>query len=173
MRRAAVATLILAAACGGGEVPGPAGRSPPAATDQALSEIRVSSTAFADGRTIPVEFTCDGENVSPPLAWAFVPEETAELHLIVEDPDAPGGTFTHWNVTGIPSAPDQTGWQHVARASVPRDGTQQPNDLGDGPYGGPCPPPGDEPHRYIFIVRALDADGTVLGEGVLTGLYGR
>ena len=173
VRGVAVAVLILTAACGGEEAPEPQGQSPPAATGEEAAEIRVTSALFATGGTIPVESTCDGENVSPPLAWTGVPEGAAELHLILEDPDAPGGTFTHWNVTGIPSAPDQTGWQYVPRGSVPEGGTEQPNDLGDGPYGGPCPPPGDEPHRYMFIVRALDEAGDVLAEGVLTGTYGR
>lgn len=130
--------------------------------------IEVTSPAFVEGGTIPVEFTCDGENVSPPLEWTGGPEGTAELHLIVEDPDAPSGTFTHWNVTGIPP---QTG--SAARGTVPEGGTENPTDISGGPYGGPCPPPGDEPHRYMFIVRALDEGGDVLAEGVLTATYGR
>lgn len=169
MKTIAATILVFAVACGGGDdVPAPEDQSPPVATEGGEAEITVTSPSFAEGDTVPVEFTCDGSNVSPPLEWDGVPEGAAELHLLLEDPDAPGGTFTHWNVTGI-----SPGAEAVSQGAVPEGGTEQPNDLGDGPYGGPCPPPGDEPHRYMFTVRALGEDGEVLAEGTLTARYGR
>lgn len=127
-----------------------------------MAELRVSSPAFEEGATVPTEFTCQGQDTSPPLEWSGVPEGTAELRLSVTDPDAPGGTFTHWMVTGID--PSTTG---VEAAQVPRGGTEQENSFGKTGYGGPCPPPGPA-HRYIWTVEALSEDGDVLASGSLT-----
>lgn len=123
----------------------------------------ITSASFAAGAAIPREHTCDGPNVSPPLEWASVPAGTKSLTLIVDDPDAPSGTFTHWILFNLPGDTtrlprDLAVATHVADADpVPAEGT---NDFSDVGYGGPCPPPGDGPHRYIFRLYALD---TVLG----------
>ena len=152
---------MLLAGCGGdGEVV----QEP--AEGGAVVEVR--STAFSEGDTVPVQFTCEGENVSPPLSWSGVPEGVAELRLSVTDPDAPSGTFTHWSVTGID--PSSSG---VDQGMVPAGGTEEQNSFGEAAYGGPCPPRGAEPHRYVFRVEALDASGNVLGSGELTVRFGR
>lgn len=155
--RCALALLLVLAACGGSEPARPG-----------TAELTLTSSAFAEGETIPVEFTCDGANVSPPLAWSGVPDGTTELVLTVEDPDAPYGTFVHWSVGGI--EPSATG---VERGAVPEGGSELGNDAGGRGYAGPCPPEGEEPHRYIFTVTALAEDGAFLGSGALTGRYGR
>jgi Raf kinase inhibitor-like YbhB/YbcL family protein len=129
--------------------------------------IQVTSPAFAEGDTVPVEFTCQGEGVSPPLEWSGVPDGTGSLILTLADPDAPSGDFVHWRVTGIdPSAAG------VERGQVPAGGSEEENSAGQTGYAGPCPPPGPA-HRYIFTVEALSADGEVLASGSLTGTYGR
>ena len=130
--------------------------------------MEITSPAFSEGDTVPVRFTCDGDDVSPPLAWSGVPEGTSELRLSLTDPDAPSGTFTHWLVTGID--PASTG---VDEGHVPTGGTEQENGFGDAAYGGPCPPPGRGAHRYVFAIEALDAAGNVLGSAEITTAYGR
>ena len=150
----------------------------------AVSMLTVTSLNFPDNGEIPKKFTCDGENVSPQLSISSVPMEAKSLALIVEDPDAPGGTFTHWLLFHLPAG------THDLPEGAHVDGARQgKNDFKKNGYGGPCPPPGD-PHHYIFHVYALDRmldlpegasreqadsalDGHVLGEGTLTGLYRR
>jgi Raf kinase inhibitor-like YbhB/YbcL family protein len=129
--------------------------------------IVVTSSAFVEGDTVPVELTCNGDNVSPPLQWSGVPAGTDSLTLALADPDAPSGTFIHWRVTGID--PTATG---VEQGQVPAGGTEEENSAGQTAYVGPCPPPGPA-HRYIFTVEALAADGEVLASGSLTGAFGR
>ncbi|MBI4496425.1 MAG: YbhB/YbcL family Raf kinase inhibitor-like protein [Chloroflexi bacterium] len=112
------------------------------------------SSAFQMGQSIPARFTCDGHNVSPPLAWNGNPEATRALALIMDDPDAPGGVFTHWVLFNLPA--DLRG---LAEAVPPTeqapDGSMQGrNDFGKIGYGGPCPPEGS-PHRYRFTLYAL------------------
>lgn len=110
----------------------------------------VSSPAFANGQAIPPAFTCDGTNISPPLAWHDAPPGTRSFVLVVEDPDAPSGTFYHWGIHDIPAA------QMALAAGAPL-GRQSLaiNDFGEARYGGPCPPPGDPPHHYHFRLAAL------------------
>lgn len=129
--------------------------------------IVVESPAFAEGDELPAEYTCDGENVSPPLRWSDVPEGATELRVSVTDPDAPGGTFTHWLVRGLDAS--ATG---VERGEVPPGATEENNDFGDVGYGGPCPPSGP-PHRYVFAVEGIDPNGQVLDAGRLTTTYSR
>jgi Raf kinase inhibitor-like YbhB/YbcL family protein len=129
--------------------------------------IQIESPALSEGAAMPTRFTCDGENVSPPLRWSGVPEDATELRISLTDPDAPRGTFTHWLVTGVDPATSK-----VEEGTVPVDGTEGRNDFGDTGYGGPCPPAG-APHRYVFTVEALDAAGNIVGSGQLTTTYGR
>ena len=112
--------------------------------------MELTSTAFAHGERIPRRHTCEGEDLSPPLAWAGLPEGTRSLALIVDDPDAPGRTFTHWLAWGIDPA---VGGLAEGQAA-PREGR---NDFGASGYRGPCPPVGHGPHNYVFSLHALDA----------------
>ena len=116
--------------------------------------LEVTSTAFADGQPVPVQFTCDGDDLAPPLAWSEVPGGTQSLAIVVDDPDAPGGTFTHWLVTQIAADTGET-----VEGQSP--GVQHANSFGVEEYRGPCPPEGDDAHTYRFTVYALDADGVV------------
>jgi Raf kinase inhibitor-like YbhB/YbcL family protein len=159
-RSAAVLVAILPAACGGD--------ADVAQEPVEGGAVLVESSAFSEGDTLPIQFTCDADNISPPLSWSGVPEDATELRISLRDPDAPSGTFTHWLVAGIdPSSSD------VSQGMVPAGGTEKMNSFGEAAYGGPCPPPGDDPHRYIFTVEALDAAGDVLGSAELTMTYGR
>ena len=108
--------------------------------------IKVTSMAFAENELIPVRFTCDGENVSPPLYFGNIPPEAVSLAIIVDDPDAPGGTFVHWLAWNIPVT-------HHLKENV-MIGSAGMNDFKQLDYGGPCPPSGT--HRYFFKVYALD-----------------
>ncbi len=114
------------------------------------AKMKVTSSAFQQGGNIPSKFTCDGANTSPPLQVSDVPSEAKSLVLIVDDPDAPSGLFTHWVVWNI-SAQTTT----IAEGSTPK-GVQGTNDFGKSGYGGPCPPSGA--HRYYFRVFALDRE---------------
>src|SRR5262249_14022917 len=133
----AVAALLVAGC--GGEPAEPAASAP--------STIAVTSPAFAAGAPIPVEFSCRGANTSPPLSWPGVPGRAAALALVVDDPDAPHGTYRHWVVVDIP--PGATS----APAGQPPGGRQLPNSAGHARYDGPCPPSGT--HHYRFTVYAL------------------
>jgi Raf kinase inhibitor-like YbhB/YbcL family protein len=115
----------------------------------AAPSISVTSPAFQAGGDIPAKFTCNGANVNPELKIDGVPSESRSLVLIVDDPDAPRGLFTHWIVWNID--PKTTG---VAENSAPAGGIQGTNDFGKRNYGGPCPPSGT--HRYFFKIFALD-----------------
>ncbi len=111
--------------------------------------FRITSPAFADGADIPLRHTCDGDNLSPRLTWTDVPNGTRSLALIVDDPDAPGGTFTHWILYDMPAGARDLGQGGAA-------GVSGRNGFGRNGYGGPCPPHGDPPHRYRFTLYALD-----------------
>ncbi len=120
--------------------------------------FRISSPAFADGADIPGRHTCDGENLSPQLTWFDVPDGTRSLALIVDDPDAPRGTFTHWVLYDIPADVSALG-ENVAMGTI---GIAGRNSFGRSGYGGPCPPPADAAHRYRFTLHALDVPSLAL-----------
>ena len=114
-----------------------------------MATIELRSPAFSDHAPIPTRHTKDGEDVSPTLEWSGVPEGTVELALVCEDPDAPGGTFVHWVVSGLdPSLPG------LSEGQVPAGAVEGQNDYGDLGYGGPRPPAGDPAHRYFFRLYA-------------------
>ncbi len=115
----------------------------------AASLISITSSAFQAGGDIPAKFTCNGANISPELHISGVPSEAKSLVLIVDDPDAPRGLFTHWIAWNID--PKTT---RVGENSGPAGAVQGTNDFGKGNYGGPCPPSGT--HRYFFKIFALD-----------------
>ena len=112
--------------------------------------IGLRSPAFATGGTIPPRYSRPGDNLSPPLEWSGVPEAAAELALVCEDPDAPGGIFTHWLLTGIDPATSS-----IDAGAAPARARAWPNDFGAPGYDGPQPPVGDPEHRYVFRLFAL------------------
>ena len=145
--------------------------------------MKIKTTAFQEGGNIPSKFTCDGADANPPLRFEGAPAEAKSLALIADDPDAPGGLFTHWLVWNID--PKTTS---VEENSAPSNGVQGKNDFGKSGYGGPCPPSGT--HRYVFKIFALDrqldlaADskraqldaqmrGHIIAQGELMGRYSR
>jgi hypothetical protein len=150
--------------------------------------IKVTSTAFQDGGNIPVKYTCDGTNVSPPLAWSAIPEGAQSIALLMDDPDSPSKTFTHWIVFNLLSSSDGLP-EAVPTDKVLSNGAKQgTNDADKIGYFGPCPPSGT--HRYVFHVYALDAQldldpgvkknqfkqaisGHILAQGQLAGKYSR
>ena len=138
----ALLASLAATGCGGGDtVKGP----PP----QAPATIQIMSPAIQAGGTIPVAFTCEGQDISPPIAWRHIPSGTRTLALLMEDPDAPGGTFVHWSLFDIPPAV-----AGIAAGRLPLGARQGKNSFGKLGYGGPCPPRGDDPHHYTFAVYA-------------------
>ena len=151
--------------------------------------FRIESPAFRQGTSIPRKQTCDGADVSPALRWSEAPPGTRVFALVCDDPDAPGGTWVHWVVYGIPATAAELG-EGVPPSPRLADGSKQgTNDFRKVGYGGPCPPRG-KPHRYSFRLYALSADpglgpgaskeqlmraveGKVLGQAELVGTYGR
>ncbi len=147
------------------------------------------STAFKEGNRIPDKYTCKGQDVSPQLAWSDSPPGTQAYALIVDDPDAPGGDFTHWVLFNIPSNVTELGEAVVRNDKLDNGALHGRTDFGTTGYGGPCPPPG-RPHHYRFTLYALDkplglkpgvskdqvlnaAKGHILAQTRLTGLYQR
>jgi len=150
--------------------------------------ITVSSPAFEEGGMIPSEYTCDGENMSPPIHWEGIPEEAKSIAVISDDPDAPVGTWVHWVIWNIPHDSNGLAKKLLKEKVLPNGTKQGINDFGKYGYGGPCPPSGT--HRYYFKVYALDIkleisnnskkkdllkamDGHILAEGELMGRYKR
>jgi len=148
VRPAAAAVLLLLVGCSGQGAPDRAAPTTTAPGPVEGASLALASPPLREGAW-PVEHTCDGENTAPPLEWSGVPEGTAELVLLLQDPDAPGGTFTHWVVFGIPPEDGST-----AAGQTPAGGLEGTNSLGETGYGGPCPPEGQE-HRYIFSLFAM------------------
>jgi Raf kinase inhibitor-like YbhB/YbcL family protein len=178
----ATAMLVCLVTAGGADNPNP----------QKVMSLQITSTAFSEGQPIPAKYSCEGRDISPPLAWISqggTPANIKSFALIMDDPDAPMGIWVHWvlydlpaNATGLP--------EDVAKTQVISNGAKQ--GLNTWPrlgYGGPCPPPG-KPHRYFFKLYALDKmldlksgltkkdllkamEGHVLAEGQLMGTYQR
>jgi len=123
--------------------------------------FQLTIEAFADGAEIPSRFTCDGDDISPPLRWSGEPAGTKSFALIMDDPDAPGGTWNHWLLWDIP-ADVHTFPEGSPHFSGAKSGL---NDFGKPGYGGPCPPKGRGAHRYFFRLFALDAPALGLSKG--------
>jgi Raf kinase inhibitor-like YbhB/YbcL family protein len=119
----------------------------------------LTSSAFAEGGEIPRRYTCEGEDVSPPLAWGGVPEGTRSFVLIADDPDAPGGVWVHWVLYDLPGK-----IRSLPEGNPASLGTRGTTDFRRAAYGGPCPPPG-KAHRYFFTLYALDVPSLGLPEG--------
>jgi Raf kinase inhibitor-like YbhB/YbcL family protein len=153
-----------------------------------MEKITVSTEAFKEGGDIPAEYTCDGRDVSPSLSWKGIPENVKSIALIMDDPDAPVGTFVHWVLFNIPAGTPKLP-KGIPRNQTLGDGSSQGmTDFGRVGYGGPCPPRGT--HRYYFKVYALDTmldlppgatkkqlenamKGHILATGELMGKYER
>jgi len=163
---------------------------PEAAKGGEMMRLELKSSAFAEGGTIPKKYTCDGQNISPPLSWTAPPKGTNSLALVCDDPDAPGGVWVHWVLFGL--APET---KELPEAISPQEvvlggAKQGRNDFGKLGYGGPCPPRERPAHRYFFRLYALDfqpnlkagatkqellkaIQGHILAEGQLMGRYER
>ena len=153
--------------------------------------MKLRSSAFSDGATLPRRFTCDGEDISPPLAWSGAPAATRSFVLLCNDPDAPAGTWHHWAAYDIP--PDRTALAEGAAADQSAAGFKQAiNDFRNPGYGGPCPPHRHGIHHYHFRLLAVSVDRLpvrndamscgdierearkhLLAEATLVGLYQR
>ena len=148
----------------------------------------IKSSVFTEGALIGARYTCDGENVSPPLSWSGAPEETQSFTLICDDPDAPAGDWVHWVFYDIPGSVSELSDKVPGDKNPKIGGTQGANDFKKIGYGGPCPPGGT--HRYYFKLYALDKElgmapgaskhqvlaamkGHVLAEAQLMGRYRR
>jgi Raf kinase inhibitor-like YbhB/YbcL family protein len=120
-------------------------------TEEEIGEeaMKIESPAFGPDETIPAKYTCDGENINPQLDISGIPADAVSIVLIVDDPDAPVGTWVHWTVWNI-----DPGTEEIAENSVPGSSVEGVTDFGVPGYGGPCPPSGK--HRYFFKVYALD-----------------
>ena len=161
------------------------GRGP---TSSAQTTLELTSSSIPSSE-IPRKFTCDDADTSPALTWGTPPAGTQSLALIVTDPDAPRGSFTHWILYDVPPSTRELQEGVAKQAELPDGSRQGRNDFGNTGYGGPCPP-GGSPHRYIFSLYALDSKlnlppgasrkqvegamkGHVLAQGELTGKYHR
>jgi Raf kinase inhibitor-like YbhB/YbcL family protein len=146
-----------------------AGESKDAPTSP-IASLSVTSPAFAEGAAIPRTFSCKGDNVSPPLQWSGVPSDARSVALVVDDPDAPSGTFTHWVVFNID--PQQSS---IGEGEVPKGARQAKNSAGHASYDGPCPPSGT--HHYRFTVSVLRSPLTVPDGGdtarVVTAIHAK
>ena len=175
---------LALAGCSTGPRPLPPAQQSP---DQ-KSEIQVTSVAFQQGQPIPRQYTCAGVNISPPLEWSGLPKTARTIAIVVNDPDAPGGSWIHWVLYNVPA--DNIGFVENVPVSetLKAGGFQGKNDFGKIGYGGPCPPSGT--HRYFFKLYAVDAelplkadatwpelekalDDHVVGQGQLMGTYQR
>lgn len=149
-----------------------------------MENFKIKSSTFLDNQFIPKKYSCEGEDVSPPLVFENIPQNTKSLALIVDDPDAPMGNWDHWIVFNI--SPQI---KEIKEGESPAGSISGINDFGKLEYGGPCPPPG-KPHRYLFKLYALDIvldlkqgirkkalekamEGNILGQAELIGLYKR
>ena len=149
--------------------------------------LSITSTAFAQGQPIPATYSCDGKSVSPPLSWSGAPAGTQSFALIMDDPDAPLGTFVHWVIYNIPASAGGLPEAFSKDARLPDGTLQGSNGAGRVGYTGPCPPGGT--HRYFFKLYALDTtleisgaskdqllqamQGHVLAQGELMGTFTR
>jgi Raf kinase inhibitor-like YbhB/YbcL family protein len=160
----------------------------PQQTPSPANVFTLTSTIFKEGQPIPRQYTCDGVNVSPSLEWTAVPKTARTIAIIVDDPDAPSGTFTHWLLYNLSSETMGLVENSPAGETLKGGGQQGENDFGKVGYGGPCPPSGT--HRYFFKIYALDdelalkpgakkadvekaMEGHIVGQAQLMGTYKR
>jgi Raf kinase inhibitor-like YbhB/YbcL family protein len=156
---------------------------------EGATTMKITSSKFSAGATIPKRHTCDGDDASPPLIFEGVPQGTKSLALIADDPDAPAGTWVHWVLYDLPPETRDLAESLPKQEQLPNGARQGRNDFRKIGYGGPCPPPGN-PHRYFFKFYALDTkldlkpgaskadveramQGHTLAQAELIGKYGR
>lgn len=184
LRIAPAVALVALASCGSGSQANNQLKGEGAVENATLTKLQLSSDAFKDGQPIPTQYTCDGAGHTPTLHWSDPPSASKSFALVIDDPDAPSGTFRHWGVFDIPASARSIG-------SGQKLGTEVRNDFGKPGYGGPCPPKGHGPHHYHFKLFALDTDklglspgakvvdvenaarGHALAEGEIVGTYER
>jgi Raf kinase inhibitor-like YbhB/YbcL family protein len=170
-------------------LPGCTAPSPPLVNTSGYSLV-LTSDAFQANGSIPVRYTCDGQEESPPLSWGKIPVDTRSFALIMEDPDAPAGTYTHWILYNIPGERRELPAGIASGKELPDGEIQGTNSNRKTGYTGPCPSPRGSTHRYVFTLFALDTrldltstvdartlrnamEGHVLGTGQLTCTYMR
>jgi Raf kinase inhibitor-like YbhB/YbcL family protein len=176
--------LVALASCGASNRANNEANGERTVENATLTKLSLTSDAFQNGQAIPTQFTCDGADQPPSLKWGEPPAGTRSFALVVDDPDAPSGTFRHWGVFDIPPSARSIGGGE-------RIGTEVNNDFGKPGYGGPCPPKGHGVHHYHFKLFALDTDKLglpanakiadiesaagqhAIGEGELVGTYER
>jgi len=163
--------------------------SEPELPDEGEMTLSLSSPVFQEGEGITITYTCDGQDISPPLTWGEPPSETQSFALIMDDPDAPGGVFTHWLLFNLPADSRELPEAVPPDNELENGALQGKNDFDEIGYGGPCPPPGYT-HHYRFTIYALDQapdlmagasrkqvidaiTGHILAWGQLTGIYQR
>ena len=157
-------------------------------TSTRMGIMELKSPAFSEGQAIPSKYTCDGKDVSPPIAWSETPPGTKSFALIADDPDAPMGTWVHWVIYNLPPTTRKLPEEFPTDGRLPDGTIQGKTDFGRTGYGGPCPPSGT--HRYFFRLFALDTvlslpsastakqlkaamQGHILAEAQLMGSYRR
>ena len=143
--------LVALASCGATSQANNQTKGEGAMENATLTKLQLTSDAFQNGQPIPTQFTCDGANQTPMLHWGDPPSGTKSFALVIDDPDAPSGTFRHWGVFDIPASARSMGGGQ-------RAGTEVNNDKGTSGYTGPCPPNGNGAHHYHFKLFALDTD---------------
>ena len=132
--------------------------------------MNLSSPAFSAGESIPKKYTCDGENVSPPLAWSGAPDGTRAFALIADDPDAPGGTWVHWVLFNLPTDTTSLPEGVAPDKRLQNGAVHGTSSFGKTGYGGPCPPSGT--HRYYFKLYALDSQLSLGNNALATDVEG-
>lgn len=179
---------LMAVECRGGPEATPAGGRTPTQMEETMA-FTLGSDAFGPNEAIPLRYSCDGADISPALSWIEAPQGTRTFALVMDDPDAPVGVFTHWVLFNIPASARGLAEGVPKMERLENGALQGRNDFARIGYGGPCPPPGS-PHRYRFSLYALDASldlqpgatkqqvlermqGHVLGEAQLVGTYQR
>ena len=179
----AICVALVVGGCG----PGPSATALPEEGGKVMT-LLLTSSAFSQGDPIPTKYTCDGDDVSPPLSWGDPPEGTASFALINDDPDAPAGTWVHWVLYNLPADARSLPEAVPSDAELPDGSRQGQNSWQRLGYGGPCPPSGT--HRYFFELNALDTaldlasgankeevlkamEGHILGQTELMGVYSR
>jgi Raf kinase inhibitor-like YbhB/YbcL family protein len=184
MRKQLLSLLVVAALPAVALAEPPGGSTTPTdktkLSKRSIKPLKVTSSAFKANQSIPPDYTCDGASTPLPITWSAVPKNTRSIAILVDDPDAPGGSFTHWLVTGI--APTET--QLPQGGALPAGAVAAKNGKGDPGYIGPCPPTGR--HHYHVYVYALETtipapgskddfqgaiDGHILAQGELVGTY--
>jgi Raf kinase inhibitor-like YbhB/YbcL family protein len=153
MLRAFVPAIVCVAlaSCGAGDRANNQASGEGTVENATLTKLSLTSDAFQNGQPIPTQYTCDGADQTPALKWGEPPAGTKSFALVIDDPDAPSGTFRHWGVFDIPASARSIGGSE-------RVGTEVTNDFGKPGYGGPCPPKGHGTHHYHFKLFALDTD---------------